>query len=58
MAIKFYREREQPYGCFSNFSKHSFQIDGMPWQTVEHYFQAMKFVGTPQEEVVRLARLP
>ena len=58
MAIKFYREREEPYGCFSNFSKHSFPLDGMPWQTVEHYFQAMKFAGTPQEEAIRLAPAP
>ena len=58
MAIKFYREREQPYGCFSNFSKHSVQIDGMPWQTVEHYFQAQKFPGTAQEEAIRLAPAP
>ena len=58
MAIRFYREREQPYGCFSNFSKHSFQIDGMPWQTVEHYFQAQKFPGTAQEEAIRLAPAP
>ena len=49
MPIKFYRERDQPYGCFSNFSRHRFEVDGMPWQTVEHYFQAMKFAGTPHE---------
>ena len=58
MAIEFYRERDAPYGCFSNFSKHSFEIDGMPWQTIEHYFQAMKFVGTLHEEAVRLAKSP
>lgn len=58
MAIKFYRERVEPYGCFSNFSPHSFQIDGTPWQTVEHYFQAMKFAGTPREDAIRLAPAP
>lgn len=58
MAIKFYAEREQPHGCFSNFSKHSFEVDHQPWQTVEHYFQAQKFPGTPQEEAVRLAPAP
>ncbi len=55
MAIEFYRERDVPYGCFSNFSKHGFTLGGKPWQTVEHYFQAQKFPGTPQEEAIRLA---
>ena len=58
MAIKFYRERDKPYGCFSNFSPHGFTLDGKQWQTAEHYFQAMKFVGTPQEDVVRQAPDP
>ena len=58
MPIEFYRERDAPYGCFSNFSKHSFTLGGKPWQTVEHYFQAQKFVGTPQEEAIRLAPDP
>ena len=58
MAIEFYRERDLPYGCFSNFSKHSFTLGGQSWQTVEHYFQAQKFPGTPQEEAVRLAPDP
>lgn len=58
MSIKFYRERDEPYGCFSNFSKHSFEVDEMPWQTVEHYFQAMKFPGTPHEEAIRVSSAP
>jgi ribA/ribD-fused uncharacterized protein len=58
MPIKFYRERDEPYGCFSNFSKHGFEADGKHWPTVEHYFQAMKFAGTPHEEAVRLAPAP
>ncbi len=58
MAIEFYRERDAPYGCFSNFSKHGFTLNGRRWPTVEHYFQAQKFPGTPQEEAVRLAPDP
>lgn len=58
MPILFYRERDQPYGCFSNFSSHSFEIDGQPWQTVEHYFQAMKFSGTPHARAAQVARTP
>jgi ribA/ribD-fused uncharacterized protein len=57
-TIYFYRDREQPYGCFSNFSKQGFTLEGRYWPTSEHYFQAQKFAGTPDEEEVRLARAP
>lgn len=56
--IYFYREREQPYGCFSNFSAHSFSLDELDWATSEHYFQAQKFVGTPHLEAVRQTKTP
>ena len=46
MAIYFYSTREQPYGCFSNFSWHGFELDGAWWATSEHYFQAQKFINT------------
>ena len=42
MAIKFYSKRKA-YGCFSNFSPHPVEMDGVVWPTSEHYFQAMKF---------------
>ena len=58
MPIEFYRERDAPYGCFSNFSKHGFTLNGQHWPTVEHYFQAQKFPGTPSEEAIRLAPDP
>jgi len=58
MPITFYSDREQPYGCFSNFSKHGFTLDGNYWPTSEHYFQAQKFAGTPHADEVRLARAP
>lgn len=44
-AIYFYNTREE-YGCFSNFSIHGFELDGVWWPTSEHYFQAQKFAGT------------
>ena len=44
MTIYFYSTREKPYGCFSNFSAHGFELDGYWWYTSEHYFQAQKFV--------------
>lgn len=42
MAIKFHTVNEE-YGCFSNFSKHGFKLDGKYWMTSEHYFKAKKF---------------
>ena len=58
MTIEFYDESAQPYGCFSNFSPHSFELDGLWWATSEHYFQAQKFTGTEHLEIIRLAKTP
>jgi ribA/ribD-fused uncharacterized protein len=58
MTIYFYSIREKPYGCFSNFSPHGIKIDGVWWPTVEHYFQAQKFAGTPHVEQIRRASTP
>ena len=45
LIIYFYKV-DAPYGCFSNFSPHSIELDGENWATVEHYYQAHKFEGT------------
>ncbi len=58
MAIYFHSTREVPYGCFSNFSAHGFELDGHWWPTSEHYFQAQKFADTPHMEALRQARTP
>ncbi|MBO0778870.1 MAG: NADAR family protein [Ktedonobacteraceae bacterium] len=58
MTIYFYSTREVPYGCFSNFSRHGVDLDGAWWPTVEHYFQAQKFAGTPYVEKIRIAFTP
>jgi ribA/ribD-fused uncharacterized protein len=55
MTIYFYKV-EDPYGCFSNFSPHSIQIEGLEWQTVEHYYQAQKFVGSENEKLIPAIR--
>lgn len=53
--IYFY-SRSSEYGWLSNFSPHGFELDGLYWPTVEHYFQAMKFPGdTIQEKIRRLS---
>jgi N-glycosidase YbiA len=48
LIIYFYKV-DAPYGCFSNFSPHSIELDGESWATVEHYYQAHKFEGTKFE---------
>jgi ribA/ribD-fused uncharacterized protein len=58
MEILFYSIHEIPYGCFSNFSPHGFELDGKWWKTSEHYFQAQKFAETSYEEKVRIAYTP
>lgn len=55
MAIYFYKFGN-PYGCFSNFSPHPISMGGEYWQTVEHYYQAQKFVGSPDEWLVEKIR--
>lgn len=40
--IKFYK-KEGEYGLFSNFYKAPFQVDGIVYETNEHYFQSKKF---------------
>ncbi|OCQ99395.1 Swarming motility protein ybiA [Oscillatoriales cyanobacterium USR001] len=55
MTIYFYKV-EAPYGCFSNFSPHSIYLNGQDWLTVEHYYQAQKFVGSVNERLIDLIR--
>ena len=56
-VINFYSVSAE-YGCFSNFSPHPITLKGKTWPTSEHYFQAQKFAGTPDEDEVRMARTP
>jgi ribA/ribD-fused uncharacterized protein len=53
MTIYFYKA-DAPYGCFSNFSPHPIHIEGLDWQTVEHYYQAQKFVGTENAALIEV----
>jgi ribA/ribD-fused uncharacterized protein len=57
MTIYFY-STTGPYGGFSNFSRHGFELDGAYWPTSEHYFQAQKFAGTIHADAVRRAPTP
>lgn len=55
--IRFYHS-DQPWGELSNFSRHGVFIGGRVWPTVEHFYQAQKFVGTPHEEAIRRCATP
>lgn len=57
MTVYFYTTGSE-YGCFSNFSRHGFELDGVWWPTSEHYFQAQKFAGTPHAEQIRQVNNP
>jgi GTP cyclohydrolase II len=50
--IRFYHS-DQPWGELSNFSRHAVFLFGKVWPTVEHFYQAQKFAGTPYEEIIR-----
>jgi hypothetical protein len=58
MPVYFYDTNENPYGCFTNFSHHGFELDGDWWYTSEHYFQAQKLTGTTHAEEIRKLPTP
>ncbi|HWQ66459.1 MAG TPA: NADAR family protein [Methanospirillum sp.] len=57
MPIIFYH-LNKPYGSFTNYSHHGFELEGQYWPTVEHYYQAQKVLGSDLYEQVRLAESP
>jgi ribA/ribD-fused uncharacterized protein len=58
MSLIHFYSASGEYGCFSNFSPHPIMLKGKTWPTSEHYFQAQKYAGTPDEEEVRQANSP
>ena len=42
----------------SSYSRHGFELEGVHWPSVEHYFQGMKFEDPGEQENVRLAKHP
>ena len=42
----------------SSFSRFGFELEGVTWPSVEHYFQAMKFEDEVYREVIRAADHP
>ena len=55
MTIYFYKAHG-PNGCFSNFSPHRVYLQGHSWPTSEHFYQAQKFVGSPNEHLIPMIR--
>ncbi len=50
--------RDVETGFLSNFYRAEFMLDGAPWSTVEHYYQAQKFADPAYVECIRLAATP
>ena len=57
MTIYFYYVNEE-YGAFSSWSPHGFELDGCYWPTLEHYFQAQKFLAAEYADQIRTAPTP
>jgi ribA/ribD-fused uncharacterized protein len=55
--ICFY-ETDKAYGCFSNFSKHAIELEGVSWPTSEHFFQSQKFTNQTDIDAVLSAPTP
>ncbi len=60
MTIYFYGSKDKQYGCFSNFSRYGFELDGLWWVTNEHYFQSQKFITIDPDwaKLIRIAKTP
>nr|WP_320134610.1 NADAR family protein [uncultured Amphritea sp.] len=50
--------RSDPNNPLSSYSKHTFELDGHEWPSVEHYYQAMKFGDAEYAEQIRQAPTP
>ncbi len=55
--INFYYLGEA-YGEFSNFAPYPVELDGQIWPTVEHYFQAQKFLDSEHQAAIRSEASP
>ena len=54
----FFFRKNKPFSELSNFAPFGFEADGVPWATVEHFFQAQKFDDPAYRERIRSARSP
>ena len=56
-TIYFYTKND-PFYELSNFAPFGFEYDGVYWPTVEHFFQAQKFLDPEHRERIRRASSP
>lgn len=54
----YYFSRADVNELFGTFSKHSFVLQDKDWPSVEHYYQAMKFLDEDDQEKIRRAKHP
>jgi ribA/ribD-fused uncharacterized protein len=45
--------RSDPNEALGSFARYSFELEGVEWPSVEHYFQAMKFDNDAYREKIR-----
>ena len=50
-----YLSMQDPTELLSRTSPHAFELEGVVWPTVEHYYQAMRFASDEYRESIRQA---
>lgn len=50
--------RKDPDHILSSYSEHCFLLDGFPWPTAEHYYQAHKFQNSAYQQKIRESESP
>lgn len=56
--IYIFTPQDEPYGNLSIMANTGIYADGQYWRTVEHYYQAMKFITTDKAYVERIRTAP
>lgn len=57
-ADAIFLSRDDAINPLAAYSRHSFELDGATWPSVEHYFQSMKFNDKDLQEKIRQAHHP
>ncbi len=54
----YFYTKSMPFWGLSNFAPPGIEVDGVYWDTIEHYFQAQKFGDLALRERIRRAATP
>lgn len=57
-SVIYFYAQTKPFAEFSNFAAFGVAMEGQWWRTVEHYFQAQKFLDRDYRERIRLSSKP